>query len=69
MQIGASLISQMDMKGREVQKPLFGKWREQGMTTIPQPDPNGLFMPDGLSATWLMMIDPETNGGRRYLLH
>ena len=32
--------------------------------TIPQPDPNGLFMPDGLSATWLMMIDPETNEPR-----
>jgi len=28
-----------------------------GYTTIPQPDPSGLFKPDGLSATWLMMID------------
>lgn len=28
--------------------------------TIPQPDPNGLFMPEGLSATWLMMLDEET---------
>lgn len=27
---------------------------------IPQADPNGLFMPSGLSATWLMMIDPKT---------
>ena len=26
--------------------------------TLPQPDPNGLFMPEGLSATWLMMVDP-----------
>ncbi len=26
---------------------------------IPQADPNGLFMPDGLSATWLMMIDDK----------
>lgn len=24
---------------------------------VPQADPNGLFMPSGLSATWLMMID------------
>jgi len=24
---------------------------------MPQADPNGLFMPTGLSATWLMMID------------
>jgi len=26
---------------------------------MPQADPNGLFMPDGLSATWLMMIDKD----------
>lgn len=31
---------------------------------IPQPEPNGLYMPDGLSATWLLMIDPETNKPR-----
>jgi len=24
---------------------------------LPQADPNGLFMPNGLSATWLMLID------------
>ncbi len=24
---------------------------------LPQPDPNGLFMPQGLSATWLMLLD------------
>ncbi len=29
--------------------------------TLPQPDPNGLFMPQGLSATWLMMVDPRTS--------
>ena len=28
-------------------------------TTLPQPDPNGLFMPEGLSATWIMLRDPE----------
>lgn len=32
--------------------------------TLPQPDPNGLFMPQGLSATWLMMLD-ETSGEAR----
>jgi len=32
--------------------------------TIPQPDPNGLFMPTSSSATWLMLIDPETNKPR-----
>ncbi|HDZ15701.1 hypothetical protein LCGC14_1149570 [marine sediment metagenome] len=29
--------------------------------TLPQPDPNGLFMPSGLSATWLMMLDKDGN--------
>ena len=28
--------------------------------TIPQPDPNGLFMPSGLSATWVMLYDKTT---------
>ncbi len=31
---------------------------------LPQPDPNGLFMPTSSSATWLMLIDPETNKPR-----
>lgn len=30
-----------------------------GYITLPQADPNGLFMPTSSSATWLMMIDPE----------
>jgi len=30
----------------------------------PQAEPNGLFMPNELSATWLMMIDPKTNKPR-----
>ena len=33
-------------------------------TALPQADPNGLFMPEGLSATWLMMIDPKTKKAR-----
>ena len=32
--------------------------------TIPQADPNGLYMPTSSSATWLMMIDPKTNEPR-----
>jgi len=36
----------------------------QGGVTIPQADPNGLFMPTSSSATWLMMIDPKTNKPR-----
>lgn len=33
--------------------------RNGGWITLPQADPNGLFMPSGLSATWLMMIDKD----------
>lgn len=31
---------------------------------MPQPEPNGLFKPEGLSATWLIMIDPNTKEPR-----
>jgi hypothetical protein len=31
--------------------------RITGPLTIPQPEPNGLFMPDGLSATWVLCSD------------
>jgi hypothetical protein len=31
---------------------------------MPQADPNGLYMPTSSSATWLMMIDPETKKPR-----
>ncbi len=30
-----------------------------GNVTIPQPDPNGLFMPSGLSATWILCDDGD----------
>ena len=29
--------------------------------TLPQPDPNGLFMPDGMAATWVLCFD-ESEG-------
>lgn len=32
-------------------------WRDIPM---PQPDPNGLFMPDSLSATWVLLYDEAT---------
>ena len=32
--------------------------------TVPQADPNGLYMPTSSSATWLMMIDPKTKEPR-----
>ena len=31
-----------------------------GGVAIPQADPNGLFMPSGLSATWVMLVNPRT---------
>lgn len=37
---------------------------DSGASTLPQADPNGLFMPTSSSATWLMMIDPETGKPR-----
>ena len=36
----------------------------QSFGTLPQADPNGLFMPSQADATWLMMIDPATNEAR-----
>ena len=41
------------------ERPIDGDYSGE-FTTIPQADPNGLFMPDGVSATWLLMIDPKT---------
>jgi hypothetical protein len=36
-----------------------GKWHNYGVEQLPQPEPNGLFMPDSLSATWIMCADGE----------
>lgn len=36
-----------------------GTWRENGWMTIPQAEPNGLFMPEGLAATYVMCVDGE----------
>ena len=35
-----------------------------GALVLPQADPNGLFMPQGLSATWLQLIDPDSGEPR-----
>lgn len=43
----------------------YRKYQGEGsFLTLPQPEPNGLFMPEGLAATWLLMIDPKTNEPR-----
>jgi len=36
-----------------------GEYGARNPYTIGQPEPNGLFMPEGLTATWLMLINPE----------
>ena len=38
-------------------KELHPQWHDSQI--IPQADPNGLFMPTGLSATWLMLLDKK----------
>lgn len=38
--------------------------RNHGYHSTPQAEPNGLFKPEGLSATWLIMVDPETSEPR-----
>jgi len=35
------------------------KGHNTGVISLPQADPNGLFMPTSSSATWLMMVDPK----------
>jgi hypothetical protein len=37
---------------------------EGGFGTLPQADPNGLFMPGGLSATWILLVDQESGEAR-----
>lgn len=36
-----------------------GEYGARNPYTMPQADPNGLFMPEGLSATWIMMKAPD----------
>lgn len=42
----------------------IGSYRDY---SLPQADPNGLYCADGLSATWLMMIDDKT--GESYIMY
>ena len=45
--------------------PMATSWSSRkGRATLPQADPNGLFMPSGLSATWLMLVDEKTGDAR-----
>jgi hypothetical protein len=40
--------------------PEVYEYHGNGSVTLPQAEPNGIFKPDGLSATWLIVINPET---------
>ncbi|MFH1472962.1 MAG: hypothetical protein ABIF06_00920 [bacterium] len=41
-------------------------WRGNGyIEQLPQAEPNGLFMPDALSATWVMCVNPNNPGTPR----
>ena len=56
-------ISYFDNAATTYPKPeiVYQKMDEfYGYYTLPQADPNGLYSSDGLSATWLMMIDEDT---------
>lgn len=41
-----------------------GGYNGMANTLMPQAEPNQLFKPEGLSATWLIMIDPNTKKPR-----
>lgn len=41
-----------------------GGYNGMANTLMPQAEPNQLFKPEGLSATWLIMIDPTTKKPR-----
>ena len=43
----------VDRYGRNIKGMNFEPYK------LPQADPNGLYMPQGLSATWLMMLDSK----------
>lgn len=40
---------------------MIGYISSYGVCSLPQADPNGLFMPSSAAGTWVMMINPKTN--------
>ena len=39
----------------------YNETHETGNISLPQADPNGLYMPQSAEGTWLLLINPETN--------
>ena len=60
--IGYGLPYSVQFTNPEVE--VFRSSQGGGHGTMPQADPNGLFMPDGLSATWILVKDPKTGKAR-----
>jgi len=42
------------------EKVVYSGGHNESFGSLPQADPNGLYMPTSSSATWLLMIDPAT---------
>jgi len=49
------------------EKQVYAGGYQNGFGSLPQSEPNGLFTPTGLSATWLQYINPET--GKREVIY
>lgn len=62
--IGYGLPASTQFSNPEKVTHNVSKYQTSSFGTMPQAEPNGLFMPEGLSATWLMLIDPRTNKPR-----
>lgn len=61
----AQYTNPMRIYDAEQEGGVIGKYNDNGeVQVLPQADPNGLFMPTSSSATWLMMLDPDTNEPR-----
>lgn len=63
---GIPYSTQFSNPDRLVDVTDFGisSYQANDAAVIAQPEPNGLFKPEGLSATWLIMIDPVTKKPR-----
>ena len=59
--INASIQYSNPEKAVELTDMLGRMYDSAGVTTMPQAEPNGLFMPEGLAATYVMCVDSEND--------
>lgn len=59
--INASIQYSNPEKAVELTDMLGRMYDPAGVTTMPQAEPNGLFMPEGLAATYVMCVDGEND--------